>query len=122
MKLGIEPATAQLELGLGLSLAMTNSFKCNICDEQIVGRSEFMMHKKNNHADTIPTCSKFLEGKCNRNQGECWFIHKNSLSQDFQRAPANPYPPDHIKQIMRTLSQMSIQMENVVKKLTQTEI
>ena len=51
----------------------TWNFKCNLCDEEIVERKDFMKHKKVKHGDTILPCEKFLRGGCSRNDDSCWF-------------------------------------------------
>ena len=53
-------------------------FKCDICQEDLKGKRNFMMHKKLKHYDTTLICEKNLVNKCPRTDEECWFIHRAS--------------------------------------------
>ena len=106
---------------------MENSwnFKCNICNEQIKERRDFMKHKKEKHADTILICENFLKGKCSRNEETCWFKHtpggveenlKAPKQQVFQKASPNPFPPDQLAQMFQMINNLCIKMGNMEKK------
>ena len=51
------------------------NFKCNLCEEKILERRDFMIHKKTKHGDTVLTCQNFLRGECSRSEESCWFKH-----------------------------------------------
>ena len=89
-----------------------NNFKCDLCKENINGRSSFMKHRKTLHPESVPSCDKFVKGQCSRGSQECWFEHKPSKhihnsstsakqNQDeqkvFQEALGNVFPPDQMK-------------------------
>ena len=101
------------------------NFKCNICDEQIKERRDFMKHKKNKHADSILNCENFLKGKCSRNEETCWFKHtpagvdenpKATKQQVFQKVSANPFPPDQLSQMFQMINNLCTKMGIMEKK------
>ena len=54
---------------------VSNTFKCNKCDEGFTNKTEVIYHSKQNHS--VP------ESK-NNNQGCCWFMHiKMNESENF---------------------------------------
>jgi hypothetical protein len=55
-----------------------NNFKCDLCKENIIGRSSFMKHRKTHHPEYVPSCDKFGEDQCSRGNQERWFDHKPS--------------------------------------------
>lgn len=80
-----------------------------------------MKHRKKQHATSTPNCIKYKEGKCDRRGEDCWFIHdleKSAPKVVFQKVPEKPQPPDQLQQILQVLNQMSMNMNNVVTKLT----
>ena len=103
---------------------MKDIFNCTFCDDQISGRHNFMKHKKDHHTNMTPNCTNFLEGKCIRSSEACWFIHSKTTSteQDFQKAHTNPYPPDHMQQIVEMLNQVHIKVDNLQKSIVQKKV
>ena len=55
----------------------SDQFKCETCEKTIHGRNNFMIHKKTEHADTVPPCNLFSLNQCRRSEKTCWFGHKN---------------------------------------------
>ena len=104
-------------------------FKCNLCDEGINERREFMKHKKTKHRDTILECQKFLRGECSRTDESCWFKHtsnednpppiKEAQSKDqvFQKAPGGSLPPDQMLQLFKMINTLCLKVEKIEKKL-----
>ena len=103
---------------------MADNFNCTICNTTFKGRNSFMKHKKDEHRDVTPSCTSFLEGKCSRTEEVCWFIHKTknqseSSSEVFHKAPVNPIPPDHVKQLLELLTQVNLKVNSLEEKLNQ---
>ena len=53
-----------------------DNFKCNLCDSNYKGRTNFMKHKKLLHPEYVSSCGKLSTGNCKRNDNDCWFSHK----------------------------------------------
>ena len=103
--------------------ANTWNFKCNLCDEEILERRDFMAHKKTKHGDTVLPCQNFLLGKCSRSEESCWFKHdeinperKNSDNQVFQKVPQSSLPPDQLSVMVKMLNRLCSKVENMEQK------
>ena len=96
------------------------SFKCIECDEEIIERRDFMVHKKSKHPQSVLMCEKFKRGECTRNDSSCWFKHdvnagerstNNLPIQVFHKSHNVTVPPDHIAEILQTVTQICKKME-----------
>ena len=98
------------------------NFKCNLCEEKIVERKDFMIHKKKKHGDTILNCEKYLKGKCVRSNEMCWFNHPSDDVQPeksvFQSVPENP-PPDKMEQVLQMINNLCAKVEKIEMKFQQ---
>ena len=105
------------------------NFKCNLCDEIIDERRDYMKHKKEKHSDTILPCEKFLKGECLRTNETCWFKHPTleindkvddlkatSNEQVFQKAPENAFPPDQVSKLFQMMNILCTKVEQMEKK------
>ena len=54
----------------------TETFKCNICDENFPRKAELMRHKKREHNEHVATCWKYSLELCTFTEESCWFNHK----------------------------------------------
>ena len=50
----------------------SEAFKCNICDQTFLEKSQFMKHRKSEHPEMVKTCKN---NECIY-KNECWFIHE----------------------------------------------
>ena len=102
--------------------ANTWNFKCNICDEKIIERRDFMAHKKTKHGETVLACQNFLLGKCSRSEESCWFKHvpnqdnTHSSNQVFQKVPQSPFPPDQLSVMVNMLNRLCSKVEDMERK------
>ena len=111
---------------------LITKFKCNLCEYTCQDKSSFMIHKKQVHKETVKNCEAFRDGKCFRNDTECWFIHssiskprienKQQNDQVFQQATSDPVPPDHMSRIFWMFTNLSRKFENMEKRLDEVMI
>ena len=67
------------------------SFQCYTCHNKFENLPLLMRHRKQNHLETVKPCSKFKEGKCDKEQS-CWFTHIE-VQVDFQMEKEITTPP-----------------------------
>ena len=48
--------------------------ECNVCETTFTNKYDMMMHKKNNHEESVPLCRNMRNGKCDFSN--CWYRHK----------------------------------------------
>ena len=103
---------------------------CNICDVRFKTRSELMIHKLDQHEDTVPFCTKQKEGVYDFQK--CWFRHKSisnpneniespeSDNQGFWEYPTPTQPPGlvELKEILLKAMEM---ITSVNKKLEESK-
>ena len=59
---------------------VNSQFTCNICGRINRSKGELMIHRKNNHSQTVKTCKYFIEGKCQIPEDDCCFKHTVGVS------------------------------------------
>ena len=59
---------------------VSNTFKCNLCDEGYTSKSEIMYHKKLKHR--APQCKNNIQGTCWFGEEKCWFAHNQIKESD----------------------------------------
>ena len=64
---------------------------CYLCDHELIGRGNFMRHKKESHPQNVQNCEQFLANKCSRSNNGCWFVHPSVSSQNNENV-AKPKP------------------------------
>ena len=64
-----------------------DNFKCDVCEEEFKGRTNFMRHKKLSHPQNVPVCEKYSARKCPRIDQDCWFEHRPSALPDGEKTP-----------------------------------
>ena len=120
----------------------SDQFKCDLCDTDFKGRSDFMNHRKLTHQQFVPACEKFNIKQCPRSNERCWFEHRNSdknvdknnlwptidknspitsppqtESSVFHEVVGGTFPPDQVKLMMDMVSNLCSKMENMEKRL-----
>ena len=77
-------ATTEYQLKKHFSLKHTlqgvkedEEIRCKNCGEQVIGKRNLMVHRKQQHRNTVATCKNYLEGKCPRSPENCWWNHQN---------------------------------------------
>ena len=79
-----------------------------------------MIHKKSVH-NSSKLCQKYIQGQCNRPDGECWFSHSKSdnlTKKDFQLVQMSA-PPDRLAVVVEELRIKMDQMEKMVSQILQ---
>ena len=104
------------------------NFKCDLCDQLFKERSDFMVHKRLNHEETVLNCENYLRGACRRSALSCWFKHpllnqeeKIPEVQGFQQALLKT-PPDPMSAIHRMFKNLCQKVENMGQKVENMEI
>ena len=105
-----------------------SNFKCNLCDEEMTERRDFMKHKKIKHSETILSCQRNLRGECSRNYETCWFNHSptkddsfawvkdTNEKQDFHKVPENAFPPDQVTKMLQLMNTLLMKVEKMEKR------
>ena len=101
------------------SKSMFENFKCGYCDKTLIGRNNFMSHKKTNHPADVQNCEQFMANKCTRSESECWFKHEGSKKQNqnqvFQEPLENIFPPETSPPSARMMEMMNKLYKKVQK-------
>ena len=104
-------------------------FKCNVCEVEVKGRTNFMTHKKKNHPENLPTCEQFSRNKCSRSDQECWYEHPSTEINSETHSPAksaeklvfrevlgNSFPPDQLGKMMEMVRLLCSKVENMEER------
>ena len=94
-----------------------SKFNCKFCDREFPDLHKMMMHKKNDHVQSVQ-CKNYLNGNCNRASEDCWFMHKINYGEnkmDFRKV-SNQIPPDRMEGMMISLIS---KMESLVSQIVQ---
>ena len=89
-------------------------YSCQECDTVFKTQSELIKHKKHKHRNSVSKCRDYMQGKCDRDENSCGFLHdeKNmETEQDFHDAPEK-IPPDQRSLMMNMLTSMMRMMES----------
>ena len=107
----------------------TLKVKCYICKEKFKTRDIFMKHKKEKHLDNVQICDNFLKNNCHRNDGGCWYKHNTEepkqanlnpppeKKQGFRAARSDPFPPDHVSEMLEVLSSLCSKVETMQSRM-----
>ena len=60
------------------------SIECNFCDKSFENKGEQMKHKKEEHTEKVDICWNYAGGKCDFEEGKCWFLHKDETTSRFE--------------------------------------
>ena len=125
--------TAEIHSTSQSSKSNTNS-NCNICGESFKKNFNLMIHKKDQHIESVPMCRNSKNGQCEFSK--CWFRHeqvsqnrKSKGAQDenapaglvFQKGPNQMEPPEMVemqnilKQAMNMIASVNKKMEIILK-------
>ena len=55
---------------------------CNQCNVIFYIKSEFMVHRKNEHIEMVGRCRKFKEGQCPFSSKHCWWRHDDNTYEN----------------------------------------
>ena len=53
-------------------------YNCKFCDKTFASKHMFMLHKKTDHIEAVPHCTKFNKGNCRLTSAQCWYTHKEN--------------------------------------------
>ena len=101
---------------------------CKECDKTFNEQKELREHMKVNHVGSVRNCRDYENGRCERSNAKCWFIHEEQTKQAdiasskvvndeqvFPKVQEN-LPPDQFKQIMEMITKLSIKVKNLEEK------
>ena len=117
----------------------SDNFKCDLCAKEYKGRANFMRHKKLLHIQFVPHCEQFSLGNCSRGEKECWFVHRESRTNEvgsdpwpklikksptktnesgFQKASPHTVPPgaDQLNMMMKMIGNLCSKIEKMEDK------
>ena len=82
--------------------------KCYIFQQEFKSMDEVKKHKKSIHPINVQVCERFLIGKCDRIEEQCWFKHKLKDSNFLPKSSgSNPLPKSNVFSQSNNLPQSS---------------
>jgi predicted site-specific integrase-resolvase len=82
------------------------------CEKVFQNQSEYIKHKKKNHAKLVKLCNKFTNGTCNYGNERCWFRHNDI---EIIKENENEEVVQGILKMMEKMTERIFQMEMDVK-------
>ena len=64
------------ETNLRKHMENSHKFICSICDKTFTFKTPFMLHKRNEHDQSVDLCKDYLNNKCPYEKAECWYHHR----------------------------------------------
>ena len=95
-------------------------YNCNLCDKTFRTKSEFMKHKKNDHAENVAKCENNKDGTCRFSSTSCWFHHENDQNKSKILSDSNMENSSIIKRLMdmvENYTERTIKLESEMKKI-----
>ena len=92
-----------------LSQQTLKDYKCGVCEKTFHHKTDFMNHRKQEHAQFVPECKDYRNGVCRYEQNGCWFRHCEVDHNEMQVVE---------KSMMERLFEM---MENFTERITNIE-
>ena len=104
-------------------------YNCKFCDKTFASKHMFMLHKKTDHIEAVPHCTKFNKGNCRLTSAQCWYTHKENehaykqehieTNSVFQKDQEKGHPPDLIQRLFSMIEKVIIKVDNMEKGITQ---
>ena len=91
------------------SLDEVNDIKCKHCDKVFKIRSEFMQHRKKDHAELVPVCTNFLNGNCQ--YVSCWFKHL-----EHKQPPKDQNITKNLEDMLEKFGERLLLIEQILSK------
>ena len=63
-------------------IPQAKSEACHVCEELFTSKGDMMIHKKIDHEEMVPVCSKFRDNKCDKAHEKCWYRHISGTKHD----------------------------------------
>ena len=91
----------------------TAKLNCRLCDKTFIIRSDFMNHKKHEHAEQTQPCRNDMNGTCPYAPYSCWFKHAETDTENSD--PGQNIRNDNITEKLFNM------MEKIVERLANLE-
>ena len=85
-------------------------YKCGICEKVFHHKTDFMNHRKKEHAQFVPECREYMNGACRYEKNGCWFRHCDVEPAEMQ-AP-EPAMMDRLFKMMEHFTERINNIEN----------
>ena len=86
-------------------------FKCKVCDESFLIKSEYLRHMRQIHPSTVQICRNITENGGCKYGVNCWFIHEE-IGNSFYENTNN----EKIQELFHRLEKMTQQISNLEQK------
>ena len=113
----------------GVNLFTGHPVPCKECNQTFNEQKELKEHMKMKHVGSVRKCRDYENGRCERSNAKCWFIHEDQTKQTeiasskgvneeqvFPEVQEN-LPPDQIKQNMEMIAKLKIQGKNLEQRI-----
>ena len=93
---------------------------CQECDTVFKTQSELLKHKKQKHKNSVSRCRDYLQGKCERDENSCGFLHDEQYMETEQvfHYAQEKTPPDQISLMINSMKeQIMNSMKEQIKML-----
>ena len=64
------------ESNLRIHIEKSHVFICTICNKTFTFKTPFMIHKRNEHDESVDICEDYLNDKCPYEKEKCWYHHR----------------------------------------------
>ena len=92
-------------------------FQCRFCEKIFKRKHEFMIHRKNEHKNVIPTCREHQNGTCRFTTIECWYKHEENL-KNYEHEEINMIYPNNLNlRIFNMMEQVTERLEMIEETL-----
>ena len=85
-------------------------YKCGICEKVLHHKTDFMNHRKKEHAQFVPECREYMNGACRYEKNGWWFRHCDVEPAEMQAA--EPAMMDRLFKMMEHFTERINNIEN----------
>ena len=69
-----------------LSPQTLKEYKCGICENVFLHKTDFMKHRKKVHTQFVPECRDNVNGACRYEKIGCWYMHEDTEDSPHQES------------------------------------
>jgi hypothetical protein len=87
---------------------------CTSCDKTFPVKATLLQHRKNNHLESVQTCSNMISGFCKYGSEKCWFKHdKNDNNDNNEKQNDNEEVIEKIFQMMEKFIHQIVDIKEI---------
>ena len=92
--------------------------RCKICDKIFPNKSEYHIHRKQNHSALVTTCFKAQNANCKYGDKLCWFSHdeRNQIDNDETISKDKKDVLQRIFEVMERMTERIVELEKTKAK------